>query len=975
MRLCALLRTGGHRSRLRSGGAVCMVSRRVQSAEAAQVLALGLLVFALAGVSIKLALPWHRLPPIWLPNAVWVAFLLRAKLRRWPALLMAGFLGNFAASISLNDDVGSVAGLALANAVESGACAAVALKMLDGRVSLDRTRDILMFSAIAVACSAIGASLGSYWLGVMNHVAPLANWLLWAMSDALGLVVLTPLVCSVNLSSLRALLSKNRSWRPAAVLAAAVVDIGLAAVVPAHPLPLLAPPLLVFATLQLEFLGAAAATLAVAVAFSVFMANGWMPLVLTGKDFTFQLLGVQTFLLTTSFVTFPVAATLQHRRALERELIQSRDALAEANRQARLAEKLAGIGYWRFTSKSDLFTWSEEMFKIYGRDPAMGPPTIDENTEFVHPDDRAALAQYRQEFEASDAPGISVRIRRPNGEIRHIIARSMVELDDEGGVAARFGTCCDVTELKEAEASARRSEQRYRFLADNAPDMITRTSLTGEPLYVSPGSERVMGHSPEGMRVQNAQEMVHPDDFGRVMGAIFSLIEQHKSRLDEPLCYRARHKDGHWIWIETNPTLVFDDNGEPIEFIDVVRDVTQTKTFEARMDEARIKAEAAAAAKSAFLANMSHELRTPLTSIIGFSRLLGERDELGQESRRYARRILDASEALLAIINDVLDFSKLEAGQAELEIQPVSMQQLVEETTGIVAIQAAAKGLELKADLDPKAPALIGGDTARLRQVLLNFLSNAVKFTDQGSVTVHTQWKGKKRSGRLRVEVIDTGSGIAPESLGRLFERFSQAEVSINRTHGGTGLGLAICKRMVELMGGEVGVDTVLGQGSTFWFEFPAKAAKALRAEPTSAEDAADCPPLRILMVDDTAVNRELVKLMLEPLGLEVEEAGGGADGVQAAMTKPYDLILMDVRMPGVDGLEATRLIRAVSALNRRTPILALTADVQPENAAACRGAGMDDVLAKPIVPGELIGKLVHWSQGREAEPPQAVNA
>jgi CheY-like chemotaxis protein len=358
---------------------------------------------------------------------------------------------------------------------------------------------------------------------------------------------------------------------------------------------------------------------------------------------------------------------------------------------------------------------------------------------------------------------------------------------------------------------------------------------------------------------------------------------------------------------------------------------------------------------------MSHELRTPLTSIIGFSRLLGERDELGQESRRYARRILDASGALLAIINDVLDFSKLEAGQAELEVQPLSVQHLVDETIGLVAIHAAAKGVELKAELDPKTPALIGGDVARLRQVLLNFLSNAVKFTERGSITVRTQWRGRKRSGRLKVAVVDTGAGIAPESVGRLFERFSQAEVSINRTHGGTGLGLAICKRMVELMGGEVGVDTVLGEGSTFWFEIPTAAAQAQSTDAPDAE-AGEIPSLRILMVDDTAVNRELVKLMLEPLGLQVEEAAGGADGVQAAMTRSYDLILMDVRMPGVDGLEATRLIRAVSALNRRTPILALTADVQPENAAACRSAGMDDVVAKPISPQELMTKIAYWS-------------
>ena len=846
-------------------------------------LALGLLVFALAWVSIKLSMPWRRMPPIWLPNAVWVAFLLRSNIRQWPALLIAGFLGNLSASLSMGDRPGSVVGLSVANATECFVCAAGALRVLGGRVSLDRSRDILIFGGIAIVASLVGASLGGYWLGLINHIDPLANWLLWAMADALGLIILTPLLCAINVASLKALVQRERIWKPALVLLAIAADIGLAAAVPTHSLPLLAPPLLVFATLQLEFLGAAASTLAVAIAFAVFVANGWIPLVLTGHEFTFQLMGVQTFLLGTSFVTFPVAATLQHRRELERELIASRDAQLEANRQARLAEKLAGIGYWRLIPSEDSFTWSEEMYRIYGRDPALGPPTVAESTALVHPDDVPTLERHRVTYHGGDAPNVSVRILRPNGEIRHVIARSMVEQDANGQVIARFGTCCDVTELKEAEAAARRSETRYRFLADNAPDMISRTSLTGAPLYVSPGSVRVFGHSPEEMQRQNAQEMVHPDDFGRVMSAIFSLIEERKSRLAEPLCYRARHQDGRWIWIEANPTLVFDDDGEPVEFIDVVRDVTQTKTFEAELDEARVKAEAA----------------------------------------------------------------------------------------------AAAKGLELRADLDPKTPALIGGDTARLRQVLLNFLSNAVKFTDAGSITIRTQWKGRRRSGRLKVQVVDTGAGIAPESVGRLFERFSQAEVSINRTHGGTGLGLAICKGMVELMGGQVGVDTVPGQGSTFWLEIPASAAKAQTATASDAEAGADCPPLRILMVDDTAVNRELVKLMLEPLGVQIEEAAGGADGVQAAMTKSYDLILMDVRMPGVDGLEATRLIRAVSALNRRTPILALTADVQPENAAACRQAGMDDVLAKPIQPAQLISKLVQWGSGEstQAEAPIAATA
>ena len=938
-----------------------MTSKRIMPGLAAQVLALGLLTFALAWLSVKLSLPWRRLPPIWLPNAVIVVFLLRADLRRWPALLAAAFLGNLTADLCNGDRSESVVGLAGANIVEAALCALAVLRLQGGRVSIERSRDILGFGCVAAAVSAAGATMGCALLAAANHMPATINWLMWALSDALGLILLTPLLMTFATKRDRAPIDARRTWRMLGLLAAITADIGLAALLPSHPLPLLASPLLVFATLQLEFLGAAISTLAVAAAFTVFASRGWIPMAMTGLDFTAQLLGVQLFLLATSLVTFPVAATLQRRRELEREMIVSRDALTEANRQARMAEKLAGIGYWRVVPGQDMFTWSEEMYRIYGRDPALGPPTMAESTAMVHPDDRALLLQHREAFRDAEGTEFAARIIRPNGEVRHVIARSTAERGPEGQMIARFGTCCDVTELKQAEMVARQNQDRYRFLADNAPDMISRTSLAGQPLYISPGSERVFGYTPDEMRRQNAQKMVHPDDFERVMTGIFELIDGRKIRLDEPLCYRARHKDGRWIWIETNPTLVFDDQGEPIEFIDVVRDVTQTKVFEADLEEARRRAEGAAAAKSAFLANMSHELRTPLTSIIGFSRLLGDRAELADESKHYARRILDASEALLSIINDVLDFSKLEAGQASIEIQPLSVLHLVEETTGIVAIQAAAKGLVLTTDLDPRTPELVGGDVARLRQVLLNFLSNAVKFTDQGSITVRTQWRGRKRSGRLRLSVIDTGAGIAPDSVGRLFERFSQAEVSINRTHGGTGLGLAICKGIIGLMGGEVGVDTKVGEGSSFWFEIPAKAAQAEASQATDADAALECPSLRILMVDDTAVNRELVKLMLEPMGCEIEEASGGADGVQAALSRPFDLILMDVRMPGVDGLEATRVIRAISALNRQTPILALTADVQPENAAACRSAGMDDVIAKPIVPRELLSKLMHW--------------
>ena len=640
-----------------------------------------------------------------------------------------------------------------------------------------------------------------------------------------------------------------------------------------------------------------------------------------------------------------------------------------SNRMVTLAENLAGVGYWWFQHNAQRFGWSAQMYRIYGIDPATEPPDVEGLVALTHPDDREKIRLHHERYGDTEAPELAIRIVRPDGEVRHVLARNSVEYDENGEIRARYGTLIDVTDIKLAEAAARESEQRYRFLADNVPDMISRTSLMGKVFYVSPACARVFGYTPDEMAVQIAIDMVHPDDLERVMERINFLIDSRGKQLPEPLVYRARHKDGHWIWIEAKPTLIFDDEGKPIEFIDIVRDVSQTKKFEAELQDARQRAEAAAAAKAAFLANMSHELRTPLTSIIGFSHLMGERRDLPVEARQYAKRISDASETLLAIINDVLDFSKLDAGHVRLELAPFSVHKMVDEATGLISLQAEARGLTVANDFDATVPEPLLGDVARLRQVLINFLSNAVKFTQRGGITVTTDYRAVKKDGFLRIGVRDTGPGIPAESVPLLFERFSQAEVSINRTHGGTGLGLAISKGIIDLMGGTIGVESAPGEGSTFWFEIPvARATAALTPQRADAAPQA-AAPLRILLVDDTHVNRELVKVMLDPLGYEIAEAPGGAEGIAAAETAPFDLILMDVRMPRIDGLEATRAIRSGTGPNRTTPILALTADIDPSAGHACREAGMDDVIAKPIVPAALLAKIVQWGMNAGKEP------
>jgi signal transduction histidine kinase/ActR/RegA family two-component response regulator len=394
--------------------------------------------------------------------------------------------------------------------------------------------------------------------------------------------------------------------------------------------------------------------------------------------------------------------------------------------------------------------------------------------------------------------------------------------------------------------------------------------------------------------------------------------------------------------------------------------LTSRRRLEVELREALAQAQAASVAKTEFLANMSHEIRTPLTAIIGFSGLLEGAPDMPPLADLYVDRIARSGRALLSIVNDILDFSKMEAGQIVLDPRRIDPEALARETLDLVADHATAKGLRLELVCEA-APGQVEVDGDRLQQVLLNLLANAIKFTTEGSVIARLAREGE----HLRVTITDTGVGV-PESLREhLFERFWQVDNSNSRRHGGTGLGLAICKSLVELMGGEIGLDSREGHGSSFWFTVLAPLAGAGEADGADRMDEAgdfNVDAVHILVVDDVAANRELVRAMLASLGHSFVEAGGGAEAVEAAERERFDLILMDMQMPGMDGLAATRAIRATSAFNAATPILALTANVLPAHVARCFDAGMNDHLAKPIAPLVLLQKIAQWSRERSPD-------
>ncbi len=374
--------------------------------------------------------------------------------------------------------------------------------------------------------------------------------------------------------------------------------------------------------------------------------------------------------------------------------------------------------------------------------------------------------------------------------------------------------------------------------------------------------------------------------------------------------------------------------------------------------EARARAQQANAAKSEFLATMSHEIRTPMNSILGFTHVLQQTTDLPPAARRHLDLIDSAGESLLTVVNDILDFSKVEAGEVQLHLEPTGLIKLAEDAVAIAGEPARVKGLELKLSMAGPCDRTYLADEMRIRQVILNLLNNGVKFTEAGCVELVVEVTEADPIDIVRFTVTDTGVGIPLDRRDKLFERFSQVDSSVARTYGGTGLGLAISKGLVGLMDGAIGVRSAPGRGSSFWFEIPLARADAAAIVACHPEDEAALDGARVLLVDDHPMNRELGSTILGLLGCEVTLAENGALAVEAARHGDFDVILMDVHMPVMDGLAATRAIRALEGAAGRAPIIAMTADVLPENVERCRLAGMVDYVPKPVRPDALHGAL-----------------
>ena len=551
--------------------------------------------------------------------------------------------------------------------------------------------------------------------------------------------------------------------------------------------------------------------------------------------------------------------------------------------------------------------------------------------------------------------------------------------------------CRNISAEKRSREALRENEERFRSLSTSVPVGIFQTDHLGACTYTNQRWQEIYGLPLEECLGDGWSRAIHPEDRQAVFDAWLNTAERGTEFSFE---FRVLRPDGSLRHVHSRARPIFKADQSVSGFVGSVEDITGTKRAEEELIKARDAAEAASRAKGEFLANMSHEIRTPLNGILGFTQQLAE-TETTEQQREFLKLISISGDTLLTLINDILDFSKIEAGKMDLETVHFRLDQLVRDAVSVMAFKADAKGLEIVSAVAANLPDTFQGDPVRVRQILLNLVSNAVKFTKRGAVTVKVRLAVEAPAGtdrrefknlfemgasssavhHLHFSVTDNGIGIPPEKQALLFQSFQQADGSTTRKYGGTGLGLAICRQLVEQMGGRIWVESEFGQGSTFHFTlrlpegseanlcngttfFTAKANPA-EVRVASSNDR----PLRILLAEDHHINQKLAVGILSKRGHEVVVASNGVEAVKAFETGRFDLVLMDMQMPEMDGLEATRAIRArEQSTGGRVPVIALTANAMKADQKRCLEAGMDDFLTKPIVAQKLhamIAKLV----------------
>jgi two-component system sensor histidine kinase/response regulator len=624
------------------------------------------------------------------------------------------------------------------------------------------------------------------------------------------------------------------------------------------------------------------------------------------------------------------------------------------------AQRAGRIGSFDFDFRGGKSYLSSIMLELVGLEHLKRAPTPEEWLRLLEPADRGRwIEEYRRAMYQHMPFFVECRVKRADGSVRWLATHAAFQYDERGRAKRFTGAAMDITRSQEAEDALRLAEARLARSIRGTSDGPWEYEIANQNYWLAPHWREMLGYTEEelpGTR-DSLKALVHPDDLPAQQAA-FERCLAGAGQYDAE--FRVRMKSGAYRWFRSRGICERDTDGNPIRVSGALQDVTERRQYQGDLIEAKEAAAASDRAKGEFLANMSHEIRTPMNGVIGMTELLLDTG-LDPAQRDYTETIRDSATALLTVINDILDFSKIEAGKLDLEHIEMDLRDTVEDVARLLAIQAHGKGLEITAYIDPAVPDLVRGDPARLRQILVNLGSNAVKFTSRGEVGIDVRIVESAADGVLmRCEVRDTGAGIPQDRVASLFRPFSQVDASTTRRFGGTGLGLSIVKRLAELMGGQTGVDSREGAGSTFWFT--ARFGLAERKHIDKHQQYEALQGLRVLVVDDNATNRRVLTGQLAVCGVEATCVSTAQDALQALVDatvsdKPFEVALLDFHMPECDGEQLGRLIKTYDHLTH-TRLVLLTSSGHRGDAQRFADLGFAGYLLKPITRRDLTACL-----------------
>jgi PAS domain S-box-containing protein len=533
-------------------------------------------------------------------------------------------------------------------------------------------------------------------------------------------------------------------------------------------------------------------------------------------------------------------------------------------------------------------------------------------------------------------------------------------VDEQGRIEAIIGVGRDITLRREVKEELRQSKDQLQNILDNSTEWIWEMDVSGHHIYSNNILKELLGYSPEEFMGSECMRYLHPDDLLEVQKALPGLISEKRGWREWVL--RWRHRDGSYRYLESNAKPIFNAAGEVVGYRGSDRDISERKATEAALHAATQAAEAANHSKSLFLAKVSHEIRTPLTAIVGYGEMM-EDAALNSEHRNYLAAINAASHSLSLLINDILDLSKIDAGELVIKQKDIRLRSFMAKLADMQKEQVARKGLELEVDIGAEAPDLLVGDPLRMQQVMLNLLSNAVKFTEQGSIGIAVVVAEESDSRvLLDISVTDTGIGVAAELHERIFEPFEQGFDFSTHRYAGSGLGLSISRSLADLMGGSVSLESQEGAGSTFHLLIPLlKKIDDISSKPQPREEPLPWsgPALNILLADDTPINVQFIRTVLEKSGHQVMVAENGKVALDKLHANAFDLVLMDIQMPVMDGVDALKVLREQERLSgKHLIVIALTAYALMGDREKYLKMGFDGYLSKPFTTRALLSEL-----------------